>query len=103
MPLLVNVLGALEKAGLIRSTGEVGQSFVPARPPETTPVSAVLDAVRNDEGTGHPGIETIHSPEPVETVIKRIDDAVRTELGSMTIKEFVFTPETDVIPEIRTV
>ncbi len=96
-PVLVNVLGALEKAGLIRATGDVGQSFVPARPPEMTPVKAVLDAVRNDEGTGHPGIDSLRSPQPIETIFKRIDDAVQAELGSMTIKDFVFAPETKII------
>ena len=95
MPVLVNVLGALEKAGLIRSTVDEDQYLIPARPPEMTPVKTVLDAVRNDEGTGHPGIGSASAPQSVETIIKRIDDAVRAELGSMTIKDFVQTPETE--------
>jgi len=96
-PVLVNVLGAMEKAGLIRLTDDVSQSFVPARPPEITPIKAVLDAVRNDEGAGNPGFGTLRSPQPIETIVKRIDDAVQAELDSITIKDFVFAPETKMI------
>jgi membrane protein len=96
MPVLVNVLDALEKAGLIRSTVEEDY-FVPACPPEMTPMKTVLDAVRNDEGTGHPGIGSLSAPRSVESVIKRMDDAVDAELGSMTVKDFVLAPESEAI------
>ncbi len=93
MPVLVNVLGALEKAGLIRPTAEDGQHFVPGRPPETTPVKAVLDAVRRDEGTGHPDVGAIVAPSSVEAVAGRIDAAIAAELGATTIKDFALAPQ----------
>lgn len=95
MPVLARVMGTLEKAGLIGTTGDGEQYFVPTLPPETTPVKAILDAVRSDEETGHPAIGLPSSPQAIETIVKRIDDAVGDELRSMTIKDFVLAPETE--------
>ena len=89
MPVLVNVMAALEKAGLVRTTIEGEQCLIPARPPEQTPVKRVLDAIRQDEGTGHPGLASGSAPQPVEQLIGQIDGAVRDELGSMSLKDFV--------------
>ena len=95
MPALVQVLGALEKARLIGFTSDEGQYFFPTLPPETTPLKAVLDAVRNDEGTGHPEIGSLRAPQAVETIITRIDDALDAELGSITVKDFVLASESE--------
>jgi membrane protein len=95
MPVLARVLGALEKAGVIGTTGDGEQYFVPMLPPETTPIKAILDAVRSDEGTGHPAIGLPTSPQAIETIVKRIDDAVCDELGSMTIKDFALAHDTE--------
>jgi membrane protein len=96
MPLLVEAVGALEKAGLVRSTAEEDHFLIPACPPEATPVKAVLDAIREDEGTGHPGLDPIRAPRAVATLTGRIDGAIGAELGAMTIKDFVQATETDV-------
>ena len=95
MPVFAIVLAALQKAGLIRSLDEGEQYFIPARPPEMITVRMVFDTVRNDEAATHPEIGSTYTPEPVEMLLKRIDDSVRDELGVMTIKDFALAPETE--------
>jgi len=103
MPVLVRAIATLEKAGVIGLSGEDAAFFVPTLPPETTPLKTVLDAVRSDEGTGHPAIGLPPSPAAIEATIKRVDDAVDDALSAVTLKEFALadagpSPVHEVVP-----
>jgi membrane protein len=88
MPVLARVLEALEAAGLIERAGENAELYLPARPPEDTAVKDVIDAVRRDEGTGHPRLGLGAAPDAVEDVTARLDKASGAELAGLTLKEF---------------
>ncbi len=101
MPVLSTVIDALEQAGVLGLTGENNAYFVPILPPETTPLKLVLDAVRSNEGTGHPEIGPTNPPPAIEAMVSQLDDAVGERLGAMTIKDFALTPEAE--PSLRQV
>ncbi len=88
MPALSQVIGALEKAGLIERGGDDQPTFLPACPPEDTPVKAVLDALRADAGTGHPAVGRGGSPDAVEELLSRMDCALSAEFERETLKSF---------------
>jgi len=94
MPVLARVLEALEAGGLIERVGENAELFLPARPPEDTAVKDVIDAVRWDEGTGHPRAGLGHAPQAVEDVTARLDKASEAELAGLTLKDFALGDET---------
>jgi membrane protein len=93
MPVLVRVLASLEGAGLVERTGEDQRFFLPARPPEETPAKDVIDAVRLDEGMGHPAIIMAGTPGAVEDLHARLDRSARTELDGLTLKDFALAGE----------
>ena len=78
----------MEKAGLVATTGDANPHYVPTLPPETTALTAILDAVRSDEGTGHPTIAVPGAPPAVEAIVERIEKAVADELSALSIKDF---------------
>ncbi len=94
MPVLARVLASLEGAGLIERAGEDQNFFLPARPPEDTPIKDVIDAVRLDEGTGHPANAMADAPAAVEDLRARIERSARVELAEFTLKEFALAGET---------
>jgi membrane protein len=96
MPALSQVIGALEKAGLIERGGHDQQTLLPACPPEDTPVKAVIDALRADAGTGYPALGRIAAPDAVENLFNRMDRALSAEFERETLKSFALngaTPE----------
>lgn len=88
MPVLVRALETLEKAGIVGTADHDNPHLVPTMPPETTPVRAILHAVRTDEGMGHPAIAAPGAPPSVETIVDRIEKAVADELGALSIRDF---------------
>ncbi|MDH3240286.1 MAG: YihY family inner membrane protein [Alphaproteobacteria bacterium] len=93
MPVLARVLETLEAGGLIERAGDNAELFLPARPPEDTPVKDVLDAVRRDEGTGHPPSGLRGAPQAVDDIIARLDQANAAELSGLTLKDFALGGE----------
>ncbi len=93
MPVLARVLEALEGGGLLERAGDDASVFLPAKPPENTSVMEVLDAVRQDEGIGHPAIGIGSVPGAVDDVAGRIDRAARSELKGLTLKAFALEGE----------
>lgn len=93
MPVLARVLQALEAAGLLKRAGDNAEVYLPARPPEDTGVKDVIDAVRQDEGTGHPRTKLGGAPKAVEDVVARLNDAAAEELAGLTLKDFALGGE----------
>ena len=88
IPALSQVSGALGKAGLSERGGDDQLAFLPACPPEDTPVKAVIDALRADAGTGHPALERVAAPDAVENLFNRMDRALSAEFERETLKSF---------------
>lgn len=93
MPVLARVLASLEKAGLFERAGDDEEVFLPARPPEATPVKDLLDAVRADEGTGDLSAVEFGVPGPVARVLTRVSTAVGEELTGVTVKDLALMDE----------
>ncbi len=93
MPVLARVLASLEGAGLVERAGDDQRFFLPARPPEDTPATDVIDAVRRDEGTDHPATAMADTPPAVDDLRARIDRAARVELAGLTLKDFALAGE----------
>jgi membrane protein len=85
---LVLVLAALEKAGLMKRTADKPPFYLPGRPLETTPVKAVLDAVREAEES-HLALARLAKDPVVERLEEMLDDAVGQALAQRTIKDMV--------------
>ncbi|MBL8658231.1 MAG: YihY/virulence factor BrkB family protein [Rhodospirillales bacterium] len=81
------VLEALEAAGLLKRTADKPPCYLPARPMESTPLSAVMDAVRAAEEQSHPGIDVVRADPPVERLTEQIDRTLADLLERTTIKE----------------
>jgi len=87
MDLIAPVLQALENAGLLRRTVDEPACFLPARPLDTTPVKAVLDAVRSD-GEGQTLCpERIGSSGEAARLMAAIDGAAEAALAEITLKD----------------
>ncbi|MBL6948756.1 MAG: hypothetical protein ISR51_08775, partial [Rhodospirillales bacterium] len=78
---------------LLVRTGEDPPSFIPSRPPETTRVKDVLDAVRSADEKEHIGLDGVPHEPAVDQVLVRLDKAASEALEGYTIKELVTSPE----------
>jgi membrane protein len=85
---LALVLAALENAGLMKRTADKPPFYLPCRPLETTPVKAVLDAVREAEES-HLALARLAKDPVVERLEEMLDDAVGQALAQRTIKDMV--------------
>lgn len=82
-------LRRLESAGiLLRSAGEP-PVWTPGRPFDVTPVTDIWQAIY---GRDRPGIDSIGADPVVAAYQKRIDQGVRTALGTVTAKELALAP-----------
>jgi len=91
MPLLNDVLGCLERAGLLERTDWGAGGYRPGRPPEATPLKRALDAVRSDAGGGHPPVSAPETPEAVQAATATIEAALRERLETLTLADFART------------
>ncbi|MGZ8410488.1 MAG: YihY/virulence factor BrkB family protein [Hyphomicrobium sp.] len=82
------VLDALERAGLMKRTVDKPLLYLPGRPPETTPIKAVLDAVRVAE-EGHMALTGVTKEPVVERLEAMLDEAVGQALDQRTVKDMV--------------
>lgn len=82
-------LRRLEEAGILLQTADEPPLWAPRRPFDTTPLSAAWSAIYG-EVTVAPDAAPA---DPVVTAyLERIDEGVRTALGSRTLKELVLAP-----------
>jgi membrane protein len=81
------VLEALERGGLLKRTADNPPCYLPARPLETTPLNAVMDAVRTAEEQADPGVHVVRSDPPVDRLSEQIDRALADLLEQKTLKD----------------
>ena len=88
-----SILHSLEQEGLIVRTGGEPPSFIPGRPPESTAVKDVLDAVRTAHEKDHIEPDGLPSEEAVERLLARLDQAVHEALDGHTLKDLAGEPK----------
>jgi membrane protein len=81
------VLGALERAGHLARTAHEPPGYLPARPPETTEVEAVLTAVRaaDEDAALAPG--RLPADATVDAVVGDVERAVAARLKGRTVRD----------------
>lgn len=82
------VLGALERAGLMKRTADKPPVYLPGRAPETTPIKAVLDAVRGAEER-YMALNSVATDPVVERLEAMLDAAVGQALDQRTVKDMI--------------
>lgn len=86
------VLEALETGGLLKRSADKPPCYLPARPLETTPLSAVMDAVRGADEFG-PGGHSIRDDPPIERLAASIDQALANLLEKKTLRDLALDDE----------
>jgi membrane protein len=82
-------LGALEGQGLIARTGEGISRFLPARPPDTTPLSEVLAVVQSTDDVGPMASTRLYGNASVDSLIDRLKTARITGVEGVTWRDFI--------------
>jgi membrane protein len=83
------ILSALEERGLLTRTRQDPPTYLPCRPPETTGLKEVLDAVRTTPQQADSSLGGLRSAPGVEHLLESLDRAVAEALRGRTIKELV--------------
>lgn len=86
---VVELLQPLERAGVLVETGEDNPGYVPARDPEQTRISEVLDVLRSAEEALHPVRAPALAMTPVERVLAQLQQARDSALAGKTLKDLV--------------
>ena len=91
-------VSALERCGLIARTGETESAFLPARPPDTTPLSDVLMVIQESDDTGPMASTRLNRDTPVDDLVSKLDKARISEVEGLTWRDFILdgkrAPET---------
>ncbi|MGZ9033813.1 MAG: hypothetical protein ACXW25_05315, partial [Rhodospirillales bacterium] len=80
------VLEALEQGGLLSRTADEPTRYLPARPLDETPLSAVIQAVRRAEEQRTFGYIIVRPDPAIEALSGRIDRAIDAVLTRQTLK-----------------
>lgn len=86
---LAGVLEALRERRLLTQTADDPPAWIPGRPLDTTPVSAVLDAVRGGHEQQQFALSTLPRVEVVDEVLAASREAVGRRLEGRTVKSMV--------------
>lgn len=90
---LAGVVGALESAGLIAPVANtVPPAYLPARPPDATALTAVLDAVRTADDGASGGYGWLPRDPAIEGLQEAVDRAVERVLDKRTVKDLALSP-----------
>jgi membrane protein len=84
-----DVLGRLEKRGLLLLGCDEPPGYLPARDIETITLGEVIGAVRCSEGSASVVEDRFLSLPGVDEVARRMDDAIGDALGEQTVKDLV--------------
>lgn len=87
MHVLQTVLDALEQRGLLAQSSDDPPHYLPARDPSLILVSQVLDTVRSAGEERFVSPEGLPAGQPVDRVIDRMQQAVESAVGEMTLRE----------------
>ena len=82
-------VGALEKCGLIARTGESEPAFLPARPPDATPLSDVLQVVQVTDDIGPMASSRLVQDAAVDGLVSRLDQARISGVEELTWRDFI--------------
>ena len=81
------VLEALEKHGLVCRTDDDPPGYLPARPPETTPILDILVAARSADEPHHADPAKLPAAPAIEEVLDILDRATETALEGRTLED----------------
>jgi membrane protein len=88
-----SILSALEQNNLLVRTAAEPQTFLPARPLETTDIADVLQAARTVDETSYLNPERLPREAPVDAILSDIDDATAATLRGRTLKDLALSGE----------
>lgn len=86
---LGRIFRALETANVLVETRSDPPTYLPARDLDMVRVRDILEIVRTAEEKTQVHSDRIHSEPVVDNLMKRIDTAIGTELGEITVKDLV--------------
>lgn len=81
------VLSALERRGLLKRTNDDPPAYLPARPPDTTTVKEIIDAIRLADESPQLNPDQLPTTAATEQVFLEIDGALTQALGGKTLKD----------------
>ena len=84
---LDTLLIPLKHHGLLAVTGDEPPRYLPAQPPETVPVKALLDAVRGGAGDTDPLAAQLPADAPVEELLNTVEAAIDAALAARSWKD----------------
>jgi membrane protein len=93
------VLEALEQGGLLTRTADQPTRYLPARPLDQTPLSAVVEAVRRAEEQRTFGHVLVRPDPAIDTLTGRIDQALESLLARQTLKQLALGEEMAAEPD----
>ena len=82
-----SVMSALERARLVVAADGAGASYLPASPPEETPLKRVLEALRAGGDADSAGLRALAGDRATAAVMARLDAAAASALGATTVKD----------------
>ena len=99
MHVLQTVLDALERQELIVQNGDDPPTYLPARDPSLVSVTQVLNTVRitGEERLLSP--DRLPAPQPVEEVLDRMQQAVESSIGDITLRDLTTQSTENLIHE----
>jgi len=86
------LLEALRARGILACTGDDPPGWLPVRDLAAVSAKDLLDAVRAAGEDRYLSAGALPGPEPVEQLLKRYDDAMKTALGKVTLKDLAASP-----------
>jgi membrane protein len=89
------VLGALEQSGLLTRTADLPPRYLPGRPLDETPLSVVIQAVRQADEQRTFGHVVIQPDPAIEALGERIDRALDAVLKRQTVKHLALGEDVD--------
>ena len=88
---LGHIFAALEKANIFVESRADPAIFVPAQDLARVRITQILEIVRTAEEKTEIQASRIHSEPVVDDIMKRMDGAIYTELGEITVKDLVMS------------
>lgn len=98
MPVIEQVLAALEDKALLLRAGETEIGYVPAGPPEDTPVKDVLDAVGEIDSGSHGTLKGMSADDAVDSLVDELDRATARVLDGVTLKDLAISEGDAAVP-----